>query len=149
MNPVTQFPELPLGTPEATEAEHRFFEAFRVWPLQRAMIDEMCGGGTDRICAARQRLAGLWHGNFLEAEHAWFSCNRCPQYMSGTARPKCSRRPKTITSWPAPQRTAFTQASQLSVMAAHSLSMASSCDRARGKGCRKSRAGPSSVPPGS
>jgi hypothetical protein len=29
----------------------------------------MGGGGADRAGAARQRLAGLGHGNFLEAEH--------------------------------------------------------------------------------
>jgi hypothetical protein len=77
MDAIAQFPEFALGTPETAEAEHRLFEAFRIRPLQSTVIDEMRGRRADRSGSPRQRLAGLWHGNFLEAEHAWFSCNRC------------------------------------------------------------------------
>src|SRR5262249_45067372 len=74
INAVTQFPELALGAPEAAETEHRLLEALGIGPLERVVIDEMLVGGADRGSAARQRLARGRHGNFLEAEHAWFSC---------------------------------------------------------------------------
>jgi hypothetical protein len=52
------------------------------------MIDEMSGGGADRICTARQRFTGLWHGNFLEAEHAWVLLQSSLQIYVGRSLPE-------------------------------------------------------------
>src|SRR5690242_4786987 len=88
----SQFPELALGAPEAAETEHRFFRAVRIRALERTVIQKMLGGGSDGVGAARQSLAGLWHGNLLEAEHGCSPAIVPTQYRLGAASPKLPQR---------------------------------------------------------
>src|SRR5262249_35163193 len=70
VNPVAQVPELAFGAPKASQAENRGLGALRIWPLERAAVDEMARRRGDRFLAARQRRGGAWHLKFfLECEH--------------------------------------------------------------------------------
>src|SRR3984893_6983535 len=70
VNPVSQFPKLAFGAPETPQAEDRGLEALRIWPLERAAIDEMVRCRRYGLLAARQRRGGAWHLKFLlEGEH--------------------------------------------------------------------------------
>src|SRR5690242_6526145 len=138
----SQFPELALGAPEAAETEHRFFRAVRIRALERTVIQKMLGGGTDGVGAARQSLAGLWHGNLLEAEHGCSPAIVPTQYRLGAASPKLPQRSRL--GQPATRRL---HANGRRVKAARSRSGVFSCARAQGTECQTGRAGSSSVPP--
>src|SRR5258705_9754370 len=56
MDAVAEFPELALCTPETAEAKHRLLEAGWIGRLQLAAVDEMRGGGRNRVGTARQRF---------------------------------------------------------------------------------------------
>src|SRR6185369_15142435 len=74
MDALTQFPELPLGAPEATHAEHGGLEARRVRPFERMVVDEMVSGRWNGCRTARQGIGGRrYFGLLPQVKHRTLS----------------------------------------------------------------------------
>src|SRR5262249_41906384 len=85
VNPVAQLPKLALGAPEASQAENRGFRALRIWPFERAAVDEMARRRGDRFVAAVPGRVCAWHRMFfLERVHpdvlVVFAADLCGTY---------------------------------------------------------------------